>query len=147
MPFDGSDFLGKSSSPPTFPPLGRGLWNRLRVLARSFLPNAPPRPDPLQDGLVVELLTAARGLIEDKRCWVQQDYETRDGRYCAVGALRYAARFIGPPDPLVSASRLLLGVARERGFSKIEKMNDRSSHARVLTAFDEALTRARSSCQ
>ena len=66
MPFDGSDFLGKTSSPPTFPPLGRGLWNRLRVLARSFLPNAPPRPDPLQDGLVVELLTAARGLIEDK---------------------------------------------------------------------------------
>ena len=138
MPFDGSEFLGKPSSPST-----PGIWESVRRVIRGFVPIAPPKPDPVQDLLTVQLLTTARALIEDERNWIQHDYETRDGRYCAVGALRYAARFMGPPDPLISASKLLLAVARERGFSKIEKMNDRSSHARVLSAFDEAITRAR----
>jgi hypothetical protein len=138
MPFDGSEFLGKSSGQST-----QGVWHNLRRIARAFVPATPTRPDPAQDLLTVQLLTTARALIEDERNWVQHDYETRDGRYCAVGALRYAARFMSPPDPLISASRLLLAVARERGFSKIEKMNDRSSHERVLSAFDEAIARAR----
>ncbi len=138
MPFDGSEFLGKSSNPP-----GQGVWYSLKRAARALVPLAPPRPDLTHDLLTVQLLTTARALIEDERNWIQHDYETRDGRYCAVGALRYAARFMSPPDPLIAASRLLLAVARERGFSKIEKMNDRSTHARVLSAFDEAIARAR----
>lgn len=138
MPFDGSEFLGKSSGQST-----QSVWQNLRRLARAFVPVTPLRPDPGEDRLTVQLLANARALIEDERNWVQHDYETRDGRYCAVGALRYAARFIDPTDPLISASRLLLAVARERGFSKIEKMNDRSSHERVLSAFDEAIVRAR----
>ena len=138
MPFDGSEYFGKRPSPS-----GPGIWPSIRRMARAFLPVAPARPDPATDLLTVQLLTTARSLIDDERNWVQHDYETRDGRYCAVGALRYAARFIGPPDPMISANRVLLSVARERGFSKIEKMNDRSSHTRVLTAFDEAIARAR----
>jgi hypothetical protein len=35
-----------------------------------------------------------------------------------------------------------LAVANGRGFNDIEKMNDRSTHAQVLSAFDEAITRA-----
>ena len=147
MPFDGyasrggyafrggNAFPGKPSNPPS-----SGVWTRLRRLARALVPAVS---EPSQDLLIVQLLTDARALIEDERSWVQHDYETRDGRYCAVGALRYAARFMHPPEPLIAASRLLLAVARERGFSKIEKLNDRSSQERVLSAFDEAIARAR----
>jgi hypothetical protein len=138
MPFDGSEYLGKSFAPPA-----PGIWDTVRRLARAFVPISPLRPDPEQEQLTVQLLVTARALIEDERNWIQHDYETRDGRYCAVGALRYAARFMGPPGPLLAASKIMLGVARERGFSKIEKMNDRSSHTRVLSAFDEAIARAR----
>lgn len=137
MPFDGSEYLGKSSSLPS-----PGLWDSVRRFARAFIP-ITPGPDPNQGMLTVQLLVTARALIEDDRNWIQHDYETRDDRYCAVGALRYAARFMGSPGPLLTASKLMLSVSRERGFSKIEKMNDRSSHVRVLSAFDEAISRAR----
>jgi hypothetical protein len=143
MPFDGSDFHSKtfgSSAPGIGSP---GIWDKVRSLTLGFLARGPSRSDPSADMLTVQLLTTARSLIEDEQNWVQHDYETRDGRFCAVGALRYAARFVGPPGALSSANRALLSVARERGFSKIEKMNDRSSHARVLTAFDEAISRVR----
>ncbi len=142
MPFDGSEFHGNPFGPSPTGTRNPTLWEWLRGRILAFLAPAPA-PDLAPDLLTVQLLTTARSLIEDERNWIQHDYETRDGRFCAVGALRYAARFIGPSGALTAANRLLLAVARERGFSKIEKMNDRSSHERVLTAFDEAIARAR----
>ena len=143
MPFDGSEFHGTIVGPSAPSGGGRPIWRQLLDRIQAFLTPAPIRSEPPLDVLTVHLLMTARSLIEDERNWIQHDYETRDGRFCAVGALRYAARFMGPPGALGSANRLLLAVARERGFSKIEKMNDRSSHERVLTAFDEAIARAR----
>ena len=139
MPFDGSEFLKKPSRP-----LIARLWESVERLFRVGVPATPNWPDPSDRELTLQLLMTARALIADERHWIQQDYETRDGRFCAVGALRHAARSMAPADPLVPASRLLLSVARERGFSKIEKMNDRSNHEFVLAAFDDAIARAKS---
>jgi len=142
MPFDGSEFHARIGSP--VPGGGNlSIWVRLRKRIWALLDPAPSRSDPSPDLLTVQLLITARSLIEDELNWIQHDYETRDGRFCAVGALRYAARFMGPPGVVNPANRLLLAVARERGFSKIEKMNDRSSHELVLAAFDEAIARAK----
>jgi len=142
MPFDGSEFHGNPFGPSAKATRNPTLWEWLRSRVQGFLTPAHT-PDLAHERLTVELLTTARSLIEDERNWIQHDYETRDGRFCAVGALRYAARFIGPSGALTAANRLLLAVARERGFSKIEKMNDRSTHERVLSAFDEAIARAK----
>jgi hypothetical protein len=38
---------------------------------------------------------------------------------------------------------MLLAVAPERGFADVETMNDKSSHGQVLSAFGEAIARAR----
>ncbi len=143
MPFDGSEFHGTLVGPSAAGGGNRSIWRQLLDRIQAFLTPAPARPEPSLDFLTVHLLMTARSLIEDERNWIQHDYETRDGRFCAVGALRYAARFTGPQGALGSASRLLQAVARERGFSKIEKMNDRSSHERVLSAFDDAIARAK----
>ena len=142
MPFDGNEFFAKVGSPG---PVGGkpSIWILLQERIKAWLAPAPARLDPSPDLLTVQLLATARSLIADELNWVQHDYETRDGRFCAVGALRYAARFLGPPGTMNPASRLLLSVARERGFSKIEKMNDRSSHGQVLAAFDEAIARVK----
>jgi hypothetical protein len=41
------------------------------------------------------------------------------------------------------AHELLAAVARDRGFSSVEAMNDRSRHEAVLSAFDAAIMTAR----
>jgi hypothetical protein len=150
MPFDGSEFLGT-------PLLGSGAvaprpatWlQRLRQSARAwlpggattplraFMPGAPP------ETVTLQVLTLARALIEDERNWVQRRYETLGGRRCAVGALRSAARLLELRSPQRDAADLLLSVAMSRGYSDIEKMNDNSTHGQVLSAFDEAIVRAR----
>jgi hypothetical protein len=153
MPFDGSMFtadkpVASEARPKVYSP---GLWQRigtaLAVLvaptrAREFrLPLSPMRtpPDP------VEMLGVARDLIADERSWVQRRYETRDGRRCAVGALRNAARLMHGTAPHGEAVSNLLAVATSRGFNDIETMNDHSTHAQVISAFDEAIIRIRQS--
>jgi hypothetical protein len=45
--------------------------------------------------------------------------------------------------PQTGANTILLSVAMGRGFNDIESMNDNSSHRQVVSAFDEAIARAR----
>ncbi len=152
MPFDGREFTGATIVPPApAVPQTPTLWDRVRVATQSFLPRLralPPlrsfSPDPAvpTEVATVQLLTIARALIADEENWVQGRYETIDGRRCAVGALRVASRLMGVRTPPRDATGVLLTVANGRGFNDIEKMNDRSTHAQVLSAFDEAITRA-----
>lgn len=142
MPFDGLGYVTSAAQPT--------LWSRLS----QFIKGTPPvaksipvqafSPVPNQaDALTVQVLTVGRALIEDRKDWVQRRYETRDGRRCAVGALRGAARLMNLHGPQTGANTVLLSVAMSRGFNDIESMNDNSSHRQVLSAFDEAIMRAR----
>ena len=152
MPFDGREFTGTQlAQPPVSVPDSLTVWERVRNATKSFLPrlkSLPPirsfSPDPAMPTEIatVQLLTIARALIADEENWVQGRYETIDGRRCAVGALRVASRLMGVRSPPRDATNLLLSVATGRGFNDIEKMNDRSTHSQVLSAFDEAIARA-----
>jgi hypothetical protein len=152
MPFDGREFSGTTIvSPAPAVPQQPSVWDRVRIATKSFLPRLralPPirtfSPDPglPSEVATVQLLTIARALIADEENWVQGRYETIDGRRCAVGALRVASRLMGVRTPPREANNLLLSVANGRGFNDIEKMNDRSTHMQVLSAFDEAINRA-----
>jgi len=53
-----------------------------------------------------------------------------------------AARLLNVRGQQSAATSYLLSVANGRGFNDIESMNDNSSHKQVLSAFDEAITRA-----
>jgi hypothetical protein len=101
-----------------------------------------PIPADQPDAMTVQVLTVGRALIEDRKDWVQRRYETRDGRRCAVGALRGASRLLSVHGPQTGANAVLLSVAMSRGFNDIESMNDNSSHRQVLSAFDEAIARS-----
>jgi hypothetical protein len=150
MPFDGTG-LPTPTVPNTglFPLWSRNCW---RLWFESvFAPQhteitpislrAAPRPD--RDAAVVRLLQDARRLIEDPRDWTKGTYRTLGGRRCAVGALRAAAKRLDDPGVALSAHALLIKVAGSRGFTDVEKMNDRSCHDAVLRAFDEAIAAAR----
>ncbi|MBV9250237.1 MAG: hypothetical protein JO227_13460 [Acetobacteraceae bacterium] len=146
MPFDGKEFLGTTfdGSVPLFPK--PGVWQRLKVLARAFVPGevtpAFKIPQVPPEIATIQVLRLARTLIEDERHWIQRRYETLDGRRCAVGALRGAARLLELRGHHNEPHNLLLSVAMSRGFSDIEKMNDHSTHQQVLSAFDDAIVRA-----
>jgi hypothetical protein len=135
MPFDGLGFNGLGSAATTAKP---SIWARLTQFALGAPPVTKaiplhafqPIPADQPDAVTVQVLTIGRALIEDRKDWVQRRYETRDGRRCAVG-------------PQSGATTMLLAVAMSRGFNDIESMNDNSSHRQVLSAFDEAITRAR----
>ena len=88
------------------------------------------------------LLRAARALIAEEDRWVQGRYETLRGRRCAMGALQAAARALRDTRGFETARDLLRTEALIRGYSHVEKMNDRSTHAQVLAAFDGAIARA-----
>ena len=88
------------------------------------------------------LLRAARALIAEEDRWVQGRYETLRGRRCAMGALQAAARALRDTGGFETARDLLRTEALIRGYSHVEKMNDRSTHAQVLAAFDGAIARA-----
>ena len=145
MPFDG---LGYVNTAATAKP---SIWTRLSYVMfgappvaksiplHAFQPIAPGQTD----AVTLQVLTIGRALIEDRKDWVQRRYETRDGRRCAVGALRGAARLMNLHGPQTGANTVLLSVAMSRGFNDIESMNDNSSHRQVLSAFDEAIARAR----
>ncbi|MDR3538886.1 MAG: hypothetical protein P4L71_20495 [Acetobacteraceae bacterium] len=153
MPFDGTAFVAAppvaGGTPPK--PGYHGPWQRVvaavaRLLQparlRGFdlpLPQAPTR----EAAHALQTLALARSLIADEQAWVQRRYETRDGRRCAVGALRGAARLLHNSVPHGDAVSSLLAVAMSRGFTDIETMNDHSTHTQVVRAFDEAMFRVR----
>ena len=145
MPFDGLGYVSSPSSTKV------SLWTRLShvmfgapPIAKALPPQAfEPVPANHPDAVTLQVLTIGRALIEDRKDWVQRRYETRDGRRCAVGALRGAARLMNLQGPQTGANTILLSVAMSRGFNDIESMNDNSSHRQVISAFDEAIARAR----
>ena len=146
MPFDGFGYPSTTVTPAKY-----SIWTRLTQFALGTPPITKtlplhafqPIPASQPDALTVQVLTIGRALIEDRKDWVQRRYETRDGRRCAVGALRGAARLMNLHGPQTGANTILLSVAMTRGFNDIESMNDNSSHRQVLSAFDEAIVRAR----
>jgi hypothetical protein len=100
-------------------------------------------PTPAEPELgVVDLLRDARGMIADPKDWTRRTYRSFGGQRCAVGALRAAAKRLNDPAIAWSAHALLIDVARSRGFTNVETMNDRSSHAAVMAAFDQAIRTA-----
>lgn len=140
MPFDGTEFF--PSPRPFRGAFGRGLRARLEPQQPETAPFAPPDPRTAALGL----LEAAKRLIEDERDWVQRAYKTASGQHCAMGALHAAAG--GFDDAvLILAHWRLLHAARTRGFQAVERMNDCSTHADVLAAFDEAIAAARRAAQ
>ncbi|HVY15300.1 MAG TPA: hypothetical protein VHB27_08735 [Rhodopila sp.] len=143
MPFDGLGYIAPQSKVSLWDRLGRFLWGEPNP-GKLLPPTAfTPLPPGQADNVTLQVLMIGRALIEDRKDWVQRRYETRDGRRCAVGALRGAARLMNLQGPQTGANAMLLAVAMSRGFNDIESMNDNSSHRQVLSAFDEAIARAR----
>lgn len=152
MPFDGCEFsrspepLPPGPSPSIVAPSGPRTWlARAWTGLRAFSPAGPERPERQPLDSAACLLRAARALIEAEGNWVVRTYCTRDGKHCAVGALRTAAR--SSPSEYgrkvrQEAHGLLRAVAKGRGFDTVERMNDESTHAEVLTAFDRAIASA-----
>jgi hypothetical protein len=141
MPFDGAEFLPG----PVSEAARRLAWpSRLAAALGEFfrLPSLRSAPEPM-DAAILRVLAEARGLIERREDWTQQTLETIRGERCAVGALRLAADFLNYPVAGRRAHELLAEVARDRGFSSVEAMNDRSRHEAVLSAFDAAIMTAR----
>ena len=146
MPFDGLNFTATPAATAKLPVLTRlsHFIFGAPPVAKSFPLHAfTPIPAGQPDAVTLQVLTIGRALIEDRKDWVQRRYETRDGRRCAVGALRGAARLMNLSGPQTGANTILLSVAMGRGFNDIESMNDNSSHRQVISAFDEAIARAR----
>ena len=143
MPFDGTGYITTKPKISIWDRIGQLVWGAPPV-ARALPPKIFQPLSPSQaDDTTLQVLTIGRALIEDRKDWVQRRYETRDGRRCAVGALRGAARLMNLQGPQTGANTILLSVAMSRGFNDIESMNDNSSHRQVLSAFDEAIARAR----
>ncbi|HEV2300732.1 MAG TPA: hypothetical protein VGR91_04100 [Stellaceae bacterium] len=150
MPFDGTGL--QSPAPfdtgifPIWSRHGGRLWVKAcfrrerRERITEALLRAPAPAD--RDETVEQLLHDARDLIENPRYWMRGTYRWFRGRRCAVGALRAVARRVKDPVPVWAAHAYLITVARSRGFTNVEAMNDRSSHAAVLRAFDEAIALA-----
>lgn len=147
MPFDGSDF-SRAFQPIADPlPSGgsRGWLGAAKALCERTLRTSRVQylftgnPPELLEPSTAHLLRRARLLIEAEEKWVQGYYSTSDGRRCAMGALRAAARHSDPRRVRARAHHLLREVARDRGFQSVEGMNDRCTHQQVLTAFDMAI--------
>ena len=146
MPFDGQDKERVLFTVFTPSPWDRILWilpNRPKpvILRSNWLRPIQPTSD--QRGLTLQALNISRALIEDERDWIQRIQETRDGRRCAFGALRAACRLLGLPTLDRGADTMMQVVAKNRFFINIENLNDNSTHKQVLSAFDEAIGRAR----
>ena len=148
MPFDGRElpnaFGGGLSSAKASP------RKVLRSAFKSLLPGAIPvrffvTGDQVvpREVLVVQVLCAARALIELEDKWARGYYQTIWGRRCAVGALRAAGRMVHDRRAYALAKGLSRVEASSRGFTHIEIMNDRSAHAQVLSAFDAAIAKAK----
>ncbi len=145
MPFDGLGYVTTTSiaKPSIWTRLSHVMFGAPPVTKAIPLHAFQPAPANEADVATMQVLTIGRALIEDRKDWVQRRYETRDGRRCAVGALRGAARLMNLHGPQTGANTVLLSVAMGRGFNDIESMNDNSSHRQVISAFDEAIARTR----
>jgi len=148
MPFDGTYFPATTPYDTGLFPLwsrhGSRLWFHSRLRGRK--PAAPTMlraPTPAERDLgVVDLLRDAKDMIADPKDWTRRTYRSFGGQRCAVGALRAAAKRLTDPSIAWSAHALLIDVARSRGFTNVETMNDRSSHVAVMAAFDQAIRTA-----
>jgi hypothetical protein len=148
MPFDGMEFRAPNPyAAGVFPNLraaGGHLWIRGRLWrVRQARGGAIARYPGDHGAAVIQLLTDAKALIEAPENWVQEVYRWFRGRRCAVAALGAAAKHVDDFGVVWSAHALLLKIADARRFSSVESMNDHSSHADVLRAFDEAIAMAR----
>jgi hypothetical protein len=148
MPFDGTYFPAPTPSDTGLFPIwsrhGCRLWFGARLSRdRRDATNLLRAPHPTDRDLAVAgLLREAKGLIGDPENWTRRTYRSFGGQRCAVGALRAAAKRLGDPSIAWTAHALLIDVARSRGFTNVETMNDRSSHAAVLAVFDQAIRTA-----
>jgi hypothetical protein len=148
MPFDGTYFPATTPYDTGLFPLwsrhGCRLWFNTRLRGkRSAAPTALRAPTPAERGFAVaDVLRDAKDMISDPKDWTRRTYRSFGGQRCAVGALRAATKRLGDPTIAWSAHALLIDVARSRGFTNVETMNDRSSHAAVMAAFDQAIRAA-----
>lgn len=148
MPFDGTYFPATTPYDTGLFPLwsrhGCRLWFQARVRGKKpAAPTALRAPTPAERGLVVaDVLRDAKEMISDPKDWTRRTYRSFGGQRCAVGALRAATKRLDDPTIAWSAHALLIDVARSRGFTNVETMNDRSSHAAVMAAFDQAIRSA-----
>jgi hypothetical protein len=153
MPFDGKDlkyiepfadateatnFAGASKLKRLF---GLGLWSLAATVVGRQAYAVPQRFPESSEVVAAQLLRSARAMIDREEMWVQGRYNARGGRHCAIGALRAAGRFYHS-ETLRLAHALLHNVANSRGFDSVEKMNDASTHAQVLAAFNSAIASA-----
>jgi hypothetical protein len=148
MPFDGRYFPTPTPYDTGLFPIwsrhGCRLWFEARLhRKKNTAPSALRAPSPADRNLAVaDLLRDAKELINGPKDWTRRTYRSFGGQRCAVGALRAAAKRLTDPSIGWSAHALLIDVARSRGFTNVETMNDRSSHAAVLAAFDQAIRAA-----
>lgn len=144
MPFDGVAEVGIVSADQVFPSLwaaGGRLWIRSRIRRWGRRPPAAFSPSLHYAGAAL-LLQDAKSLIEERNRWLQGTYRWFRGQRCAIGALCAAAAKISDMRVAQTAHALLLAVADSRRFTSVEGMNDHSSHADVIRAFDEAIALA-----
>ncbi len=148
MPFDGTYFPATTPYDTGLFPLwsrhGCRLWFDTRLRGkRATAPQMLRAPTPAERGLAVaDVLRDAKDMIVDPKDWTRRTYRSLGGQRCAVGALRAAAKHLEDATIAWSAHALLIDVARSRGFTNVETMNDRSSHAAVMAAFDQAIRTA-----
>ena len=149
MPFDGTELGAPAALDTGLFPIWSRHGGRLWLEARSRRERRRKAPASLRAlvspdyaAQTVQLLEDARDLIKDPQHWTQGTYRSFRGRRCAIGALRAVARRLSGPSPAWAAHRLLIDIARSRGFASVEAMNDHSSHHDVVSAFDEAVRRA-----
>lgn len=105
---------------------------------------APKQPGHAAEAPAVHLPRTARASIETEGGWVRGIYRTADGRRCAMGALHAAARPGWRGVRAGGSARPSAAAAKERGFGGVEPMDDSSTHAQVLAAFDAAIGHAES---
>ncbi len=148
MPFDGTYFPATTPYDTGLFPLwsrqGYRLWYQTRLRGKkAAAPTMLRAPTPAERGLAVaDLLRDAKDMVADPKDWTRRTYRSFGGQRCAVGALRAAAKRLSDPTIAWSAHAMLIDVARSRGFTNVETMNDRSSHAAVMAAFDQAIRTA-----
>jgi len=146
MPFDGVIDVEGVSEDEVFPSLwaaGSRFWVRTRLQRwRSRKEPAVAFSPGVHYAAVALLLEDTKSLIEDRERWLKGTYRWFRGRRCAIGALCAAARKFGDVRIAQSAHSILLHVAVSRHFTCVEGMNDLSSHAEIMSAFDEALALA-----
>jgi hypothetical protein len=134
--------------PPPRPKTWGEVWGKLfdwrstrsREVVVNFMPG---------DTVSIQVLKVAAAILEGPY-WTRRAYERKDGRRCAVGALRTATFMLGlRPDTRHHCDRgaydALLQIARARGFNGgdtqiIEHMNDRSTRqGQVMQALTESM--------